>query len=114
MPESPQFRASQSFYDPAVEVTVTIRGLGGPAALTCTQRVSREFAVDGALETPVIEQAAVRAVQEIAEKALGEARSEKRERERLEAMLGGPATPARMAAHLAELLATPREDVDRG
>lgn len=113
MPESPQFRADRSsFYDPAVEVTVTIRGLDGPDALTYTQRVSREFAVDEQLKTPVIEEAALHAVRKIVDKALAGAREEKREREKLELMLGGPATPQRMAAHLAQLLATPREQAD--
>ena len=95
----------RSYFDQDVEVTVTIRGLDGPRGMhTYTNRVSHEFAVDANLETPLIERAAVEAVWKIAEKALGDARHEKRERERLEMMVGGPITAARMAAHLSQLL----------
>lgn len=93
-----------------VEVTVTIRNLNQAATTySSTVLVSHEFAVDANLETPLVEEAAVRAVRQIAEKVLGAARHEKREQERLEMMLGGPATPARMAAHIATLVNTRRE-----
>lgn len=97
-------------YDQGVEVTVTIRNLNQAAKThSKTVRVSRELAIDANLETPLIEEVAVQAVREIAEQELGLARHEKREREKLELMLGGPATPARMAAHIATLVNTPRE-----
>lgn len=106
-------------YGQGVEVTVTIGALNGtPGTITYAQRVSHEFAIDADLETPHIEEAAVHAVRQIAGQVLGEARHEKRERERLEAMLGGPATPARMAGHLSKLLnrqrATPTAPVVTG
>lgn len=88
-----------------VEVTVIVRDLDGkPGTHSCTQRVSHELAIDARLETPLIEDVAVRLVREIAEGVLGDARHEMRERERLERMLGGPATVERMAAHLSQLL----------
>lgn len=97
-------------YDRGVEVTVTIRNLNQAAKThSKTVRVSHELAIDNNLETPLVEHAAVQAVREIAEDALGLARHEKREQERLERMLGGPATPARMAAHIATLVNTRRE-----
>jgi len=89
-----------------VEVTVIVRDLDGkPGTYSCTQHVSHEFAVNAQLETPVVEDAAVRAVREIAGQVLDDARREKRERERLARMVGGlPVTAERMAAHLSQLL----------
>lgn len=105
--------AYRHVYEQGVEVTVTIRNLNGTFdEERCTHRVMHEFAVNDQLATPALEEAAVAAVREIAEKVLGVARHEKRERERLEMMLGGPATPARMAAHIATLANTPREPGD--
>lgn len=97
-------------YDQGVEVTVTIRNLGQTATThSSLALVSHELAIDANLETPLVEEAAVHAVRQIAEKALGAARHEKRERERLEMMLGGPVTPERMAAYIATLVNTRRE-----
>jgi len=49
--------------DPTIEMNVTIRGINGSDAITCTQRL------DPDADTGALEQAALQAVQEIARKA---------------------------------------------
>lgn len=113
MPDRSDNLALRHDYERGVEVTVTIRNLNQAAtthsSMVC---VSHELAIDANLETPLVEEAAVQAVRRIAEQALGRERDERIERESLELMLGGPATPERMAAHIATLVNTRRPETD--
>lgn len=58
-----QRERSDTVNDPTIEMTVTIRGIHGSDAITCTQRLDPDAG------SPTLEQAALRAVQEIARKA---------------------------------------------